>query len=305
MTESAIPEDPTDTNVELNGWGNETSPPPAAGEALLGILPEPALLARYAKAPTPALEEELMRRFEPLARSLAMRYRGGVERSEDLMQVANLALVKALRRYDPSKGARFAAFAAPTILGELRRHFRDHSWRMRVPRSLQERTLEVRKAVDELSEELGTSPPVGQIAKHLDIPEEDVIDVLMARESQQALSLDWQAPGEENGTTLGEMTGSDDPALEAVDAQIAVERCATLEPREREVLRLRFGQDLSQHEIGEQLGVSQMQVSRILRRAMAKLLEAIQGEESPDGQRTLEAARRERRGSRSTEKAPA
>jgi RNA polymerase sigma-B factor len=162
-----------------------------------------------------------------------------------------------------------------------------------VPRQLQEQALEVRKAIDERGDELGRSPTVAELSGHLDLDEEAVIDTLMARDSQNALSLDREAPGDEPGTTLGENTGAEDPGLEAVDAQLAAERCACLDVREREVLALRFGsEELSQREIGERIGVSQMQVSRIMRRALAKLLEAVQGEESPDGERTLEAARK-------------
>ncbi|MDQ2676667.1 MAG: sigma-70 family RNA polymerase sigma factor, partial [Actinomycetota bacterium] len=131
----------------------------------IGIVPEEALLADYAQTRRPDLEEELFLRFQPLARSLAMRYRSAGERSEDLLQVANLALVKALRGYDPERGKRFAAYAAPTILGEIRRHFRDHSWRLHMPRSLQERTLDVERNATALGEELGRAPTASEVAE--------------------------------------------------------------------------------------------------------------------------------------------
>ena len=262
----------------------------SATHPLIGVMPEDELLVLYANNPDPKLESELAARFEPLVRSLALRYRGGAEPTEDLIQVARLALIKALRRYDPSKGNRFVAFAAPTILGELRRHFRDHAWRLRLPRQLQERSLELRKAADALGETLGRVPTVQELGARLGLADKDIIEVLLARDSQNALSFDREAPGDEPGMTLGESTGRHDPALEAVDAQLAAERCAGLEPREREVLSLRFDGELSQREIGERIGVSQMQVSRIMRRALAKLLEAVQGDESPDGARVLGAA---------------
>lgn len=250
---------------------------------------EEMLLRRYAQQPTPALEEELVIRFTPLARSLAMRYRGGAERNEDLIQVASLALVKALRGYDPERGKRFVAYAAPTILGELRRHFRDHSWRLHMPRSLQERSLAVERATAELSDELGVTPTVSQIAEHLELGEEDVLDVLQARESQRAMSLDMPVRRDESESVPTiETIGSDESGFDAVEAQLAVESCSGLDERERAVLEMRFREELNQYEIGERLGISQMQVSRVMRRGLAKLLEAVQGEEAPDGKRTFE-----------------
>lgn len=249
---------------------------------------EEALLRRYANDPTPALEEELVRRFMPLARSLAMRYKGGVERNEDLMQVASLALVKALRGFDASRGKRFVAYAAPTILGELRRHFRDHSWRLHMPRSLQERALAVERASGELADELGRNPGVAEIARRLEILEEEVLDVLQARESQKAMSLDMPVHRDENESVpTVETIGTDEAGYDAVEAQFAVERCADLDDRERAVLEMRFHEDLNQYEIGARLGISQMQVSRVMRKALAKLLEAVQGDEAPAGVRTF------------------
>lgn len=257
------------------------------GDASL-IQSEDVLLRRYTEEPTPALEEELVRRFMPLARSLAMRYKGGAERNEDLMQVASLALVKALRGFDPAFGKRFVAYAAPTILGELRRHFRDHSWRLHMPRSLQERSLAVERASTELGDELGRPPAVADIAARLELPEEDILDVLQARESQKAMSLDMPVHRDESESVPTiETIGSDERGYDAVEAQFAVERCADLDDRERAVLEMRFREDLNQYEIGERLGISQMQVSRVMRRALAKMLEAVQGEEAPDGLRTF------------------
>jgi RNA polymerase sigma-B factor len=261
-----------------------------------GLQSEEVLLERYVKAPTPALENELVQRFLPLARSLAMRYRGGVERTEDLVQVASLALVKALRGYDPERGRRFAAYAAPTILGELRRHFRDHAWRLHMPRSLQERALEVERASSGLADELGRSPTVAELAERLDIDEEDVLDVLQARESQRTLSLDKPLRADEADSVAAvETIGNPDGGFDAIESQIAAETCADLDDRERMVLALRFNEELNQYEIGERLGISQMQVSRVLRRALAKLLEAVQGDESPDGRKTFEETRRDAR----------
>jgi len=253
-------------------------------------LPEELLLKRYATEPTPALEEELVNRFMPLARSLAKRYQGRVEGNEDLLQVASLALVKALRGYDPARGRRFAAYAAPTILGELKRHFRDHTWRLHMPRSVQETTMRVERAVSSLSDDLGRSPTAAEVAEWADVSEEDVLEAFQARESQRSVSLDLPVSRDEaDSTPMIETISGNELGFQAVEAQMSIERCADLEPREREVLRLRFVEDLNQYEICERLEISQMQVSRLMRRALAKLLEAVQGDEDPDGRRTFSA----------------
>lgn len=259
-----------------------------SGTLPLGTIKEDALLAQYASSRRPDLEEELFVRFQPLARSLAMRYRSAGERNEDLLQVANLALVKALRGYDPERGKRFAAYAAPTILGEIRRHFRDHSWRLHMPRSLQERTLEVERTSTELGEELGRAPTATEVAERAGMSEEDVLDVYQARQAQRSMSLDMPVHRDEaESVPLIETVGSAESGFDAIEAQLAVESVSSLDEREQEVIHLRFEEGLNQYEIGEKLGVSQMQVSRIMRRGLAKLLEAVQGDEAPDGQRTF------------------
>jgi RNA polymerase sigma-B factor len=254
----------------------------------LSAAPENVLLSEYARSPRPDLEAELCIRFMPLARSLAMRYRGGAERNEDLVQVASLALVKALRGYDPERGKRFAAYAAPTILGELRRHFRDHSWRLHMPRSLQERTLKVERTSTGLGEELGRAPTAREVAERSGLSEEEVLDVYQAREAQRSISLDMPVHRDETDSVpMIETVGGEEGGFDAVEAQMAIESSAGLDDREREVIRLRFVEGLNQYEVGEALGVSQMQVSRVMRRGLAKLLEAVQGDEAPDGRRTF------------------
>jgi len=254
----------------------------------IGTASEELLLAEYAVTRARDLEEELCKRFMPLARSLAMRYRGGAERNEDLIQVASLALVKALRGYDPERGKRFPAYAAPTILGELRRHFRDHSWRLHMPRSLQERTLEVERTTTALGEELGRAPTAKEVSERSGLDEEGVLDVYQAREAQRSVSLDMPVHRDESDSVpMIETVGSTEAGFDAVESQMAIETSAKLDEREREVIRLRFGEDLNQYEIGEALGISQMQVSRVMRRGLAKMLEAVQGDEDPDGRRTF------------------
>jgi RNA polymerase sigma-B factor len=240
---------------------------------------ESELLRRYAQTRDPALKEELTHRFLPLARSLALRYRGASEQLEDLIQVASLGLIKALDGFDPKRGRSFIAYAAPTILGELRRHFRDRVWELRLPRGLQERTMAVAEAAQKLSEELGRTPTANQIAAQLEITTEEVVEALQAEEARRTLSLDVPRSREDaESAPMVESVATNEAGFDRVEAQLAAER-APLSDRERTVLRLRFEEDLNQYEIGRRLGVSQMQVSRIMRKALRKLLTAVQGEE--------------------------
>ena len=247
-------------------------PPPAGPEAALAD--EMELLRSYFRTREENAREELVRRFLPFARSLAMRYSGGVEPTEDLIQVASLGLVSALERYDPDRGVPFAAFAGPTILGELRRHFRDRVWTLRVPRGLQERIREVEEAIAKLSHQLERSPTVAEIASLLDVNHSEVLEAFEATAARRTVSLDQPAaagdPGEE--TTMAERVGDEDPGYELVENREAINAGAdVLDETEREVLRLRFAEDLTQSRIAAQVGYSQMHVSRILRRALRKL----------------------------------
>jgi RNA polymerase sigma-B factor len=246
--------------------------------AFLGNRDEAVLLRRYAKTRDPALKAELTDRFLPLARSLALRYRGASEQLEDLIQVASLGLVKALDGFDETRGTSFVAYAAPTILGELRRHFRDRVWEMRLPRGLQERSMAVAEAAQALAEERGRTPTVDQIADRLGLGPDAVTEALQADEARRTLSLDApRGRGEPDASPLVETVGGADSAYDAVDAQLAAAE-APLDDRERTVLRLRFEDGLNQYEIGRRIGVSQMQVSRIMRKALRKLLEAVQAD---------------------------
>lgn len=241
---------------------------------------ENELLRRYAETHDPRLKEELVKRFLPLARSLALRYRGASEQLEDLIQVASLGLIKALDGFDLERGRSFIAYAAPTILGELRRHFRDRVWELRLPRGLQERTMAVQDAAQKLAEEHGETPTVAQIAERLELSEEEVSEALQAEEARRTLSLDVPRSREDQDSVpMVETVGEAETGYDRVEAQIAAEG-APLTDRERTVLRLRFEEDLNQYEIGRRLGVSQMQVSRIMRKALRKLLEAVQADES-------------------------
>jgi len=245
--------------------------------ARASIVDESELLRRYTRTRDPELKAELTERFLPLARSLALRYRGASEQLDDLIQVASLGLVKALDGFDQSRGSSFIAYAAPTILGELRRHFRDRVWEVRLPRGLQERAMAVAEAAQALGDERGRSPSVSDIADQLNLTEEEVSEALQADEARRTLSLDaprgWT---DQDPTPLVETVGGDELGYDAVEAQMAAAE-APLDDRERLVLRLRFEEDLNQYEIGRRLGISQMQVSRIMRKALRKLLGAVQG----------------------------
>jgi RNA polymerase sigma-B factor len=259
---------------DRRGRGSGDPAPGATPE--LALATEDELLRRYAELRDEGAREEVVHRFLPFARSLAMRYSGGVEPSDDLIQVASLGLVSALERFDPARGVPFAAFAGPTILGELRRHFRDRVWTLRVPRGLQERIRDVETAITRLSHELERSPTVAEIGKMLDLDESAVLEAFEATVARRTVSLDQPSAGSEPGdeAPMAERIGSDDPAFELVEDRAAIDASAdVLDETEREVLRLRFGEDLTQSKIAEQVGYSQMHVSRILRRALDKLRE--------------------------------
>ena len=184
---------------------------PGAEEQLVD---ERILLRRYAQEPSETVREELVERFMPLARKLARRYSGGAEPLEDLMQVASLGLVKAIDRFDPSRGAAFSTFAVPTILGELKRHFRDRGWSVRVPRGTQELTLKVEKSIAELPARLGRTPTVNDIARWLEVEDEQVLEAMHASQGHHAASLDRPTSlSGEDSTTLLDQIGGEDPAL--------------------------------------------------------------------------------------------
>jgi RNA polymerase sigma-B factor len=234
---------------------------------------ERELLIRYHDFGDLAARGELVERFLPLARDLALRYTYTDEPFDDLFQVASLGLIKAIDRFEPGRGTKFTSYAAPTILGELKRHFRDKGWSLRVPRDLQERVLAVSRATEVLSKELGRSPKVGEVAEHLGCSAEQVLEAQEAAGSYEAASLDAPAAREDgDSAALVDMLGREDSAYELVEDREAIARTwQELPDVERSVLELRFLHDLNQREIGERIGYSQMHVSRLLRRALTRL----------------------------------
>jgi RNA polymerase sigma-B factor len=234
---------------------------------------ERELLVRYHELGDLAAREELVERFLPLARDLALRYTYADEPYDDLLQVACLGLIKAIDRFEPGRGTKFTSYAAPTILGELKRHFRDKGWSLHVPRDLQERTLAVSRATEILSTELGRSPNVREVAGHLGCSAEQVLEAQEAAASYEAASLDAPAARDDGeSASLVDLLGRDDDAYELVEDREAIARTwKELPDVERHVLELRFMHDLNQREIGERIGYSQMHVSRLLRRALSRL----------------------------------
>jgi RNA polymerase sigma-B factor len=232
-----------------------------------------ATFRRYAAERRQADRDALVNRFLPMARKLALRYARGSEPIEDLEQVAALGLIKAVDRYDPDRGFAFTSFAVPTILGELRRHFRNHAWTAHVPRAVQERVMAIRRATDELAEAGVRNPTVRRLAEHMGETEEDVIDAMAAAASTDRVPLDAPAQGrDDEALPLAERLGHEDPGYERVnDRRTVASVLPVLTDREREVLSLRFFGGLSQTEIAERIGVSQMQVSRVLRAALTRL----------------------------------
>jgi RNA polymerase sigma-B factor len=234
---------------------------------------ERQLLFRYHREGDLAAREELAERFLPLARDLALRYTYTDEPFDDLLQVASLGLIKAIDRFEPGRGTKFTSYAAPTILGELKRHFRDKGWSLHVPRDLQERTLAVSRATETLSKELGRSPKVREVAALLGCQVEQVLEAQEAAASYEAASLDAPAARDDDeSASLVDLLGSEDSAYDLVEDREAIASTwHSLPEVERKVVELRFMHDLTQREIGEQIGYSQMHVSRLLRRALTRL----------------------------------
>jgi len=232
-----------------------------------------SLFLRWQKQGDRVARDELVAEFMPLARSLARRYGRSSEPFEDLLQVASLGLLKALDRFDPERGHPFPSFAVPTILGEMRRYFRDSGWAVHMPRGMQEQALKVRDAQERLTNEHGHAPTVGQLAEYLEFDTEDVLDTLQALQAYETLSLDAPPPSaEDEAMTYGDALGHDDERYELIELDATVTAAlAHLPARERLILRMRFVEDLTQSEIAAHVGVSQMQVSRLLRRSLDQL----------------------------------
>jgi RNA polymerase sigma-B factor len=233
------------------------------------------LFERWRRFEDRRARDELIEQFLPLARKLARRYASSSEPYDDLVQVASLGLVKAVERFDPGRGFAFTSFAVPTIVGELKRYFRDTSWALHVDRGAQELARKISDAQREITTRTGRPPRIDELALYLELSQEEVLDGLQVADAYDAVSLDAPIAGEDDDLSSRlDILGRDDDELDRVDQQATLFAAARhLPKREREILFLRFSEDLTQSEIATRLGVSQMQVSRLLRRSLACLRE--------------------------------
>ena len=264
-----------------------TSPPPAAAHRRgdPGGM-ERVLWARNA-AGDHRSRDELIERWLPLARSVARRYERADEPFDDLVQVASLALVKAIDRFDAARGNAFSSYAVPTIAGELKRHFRDRSWAVRPPRGLQELALRVERAATRLTAQLDRAPTVRELGGATGNSDEEILEALHARGGRNALSLQASIGGAGEQAELQDIIGADDSGYDQAEMRALLDDLMTGLPRRtREILRLRFEEDLTQQEIGKLLGVSQMQISRITRQAISQLRHIADQREQRVAQRT-------------------
>ena len=226
----------------------------------------------YARDRGPALREQLVAAHLGLAEYLARRFANRGEALDDLVQVASLGLIKAVDRFDPERGVEFSTYATHTIVGELKRHFRDKGWAIRAPRRIQELYLRLGKVVANLGQQLGRSPTIGELAAGVEVSEEEVLEALEVGQAYRSMSLD--APSDE-GEPLATRIGEEDPSIENAESRATLSPLlAQLPPRGRLILHLRFFDGLTQSEIASRLGISQMHVSRLLARSVSQLRSA-------------------------------
>lgn len=228
----------------------------------------------------PGVRDELIECFLPLAESLARRYQHSGQPLDDLVQVASIGLLKAVDRFDSGRGVSFESYAIPTILGELKRYHRDQGWSVRMPRRLQEHTLLIKDAVPLLSQELGRSPTISEIAGHAQLSEEEVLEAMDAQDAYATISLDAPIDDGSDSTSLSDRLTTDSEEFEIAEEWAEFEpHLNALPERERRIIVLRFFRDWTQSQIADELGISQMHVSRLLSQTLIKLREAIAGVE--------------------------
>lgn len=218
------------------------------------------------------LRDRLVTGYLPVAQHIARRFNHRGEPLDDLVQVATVGLINAIDRFDPGKGGEFFSFAVPTISGEVRRHFRDQSWSMRVPRRLKDMHVSINGAVSELSQQLGRAPRPSEIAEHLALPVSEVLEGLEAAEAYRSSSLDEMLSSEDGSATVGELVGDADAELDRIDYRESLRPLlAELAPRERTIVMLRFFGNRTQTQIASEVGISQMHVSRLLAQTLTRL----------------------------------
>lgn len=263
---------PDDLDEEPGGATVAANPRPAKWNRL-----RTRRLFRAARAGDADAREELIMAYDGLARYLARKFKNRGESDEDLEQVAYLGLIKAIDRFEPERGLEFSTYATPTIMGELRRHFRDKGWSVRVPRRLQELSQKVNRATDDLAVELGHMPSVSEIADHLGVSVDEVLEAMESSSAYSAVSFDTGASiDDEDAPTLMDHMGDEDKDLTGTDDRLVLEETiAEFSPREQQIVRMRFIEGLTQVEIAQQLGISQVQVSRLLRKTLRRLQDKI------------------------------
>jgi RNA polymerase sigma-B factor len=238
-----------------------------------------ALFVEYAATRDPAVRDELVAAHLGLAEYLARRFANRGEPLDDLIQVASFGLLKAVDRFDPDRGVEFSTYATHTIVGEIKRHFRDKGWAIRAPRRMQELYLRLGKVVGTLGQELGRSPTIAELAEEVAVSEEEVLEALEAGAAYRFASLDSPVGGEDEGQTLGSKLGEEDAHFADAEHRATLfPLLAQLPPREQRIIRLRFFDGLTQSEIASRLGISQMHVSRLLARSVAQLRAAARTE---------------------------
>lgn len=238
------------------------------------------LFRRFKQEGDAEARDQLIVNHINLVRFLASKFKNRGESLEDLVQVGTIGLIKAIDRFDPERGLEFTTYATPTIMGEIKRHFRDKGWSVRVPRRLQELSAKVNQASDELTNQLQRSPSVAEIAEHLGTSVDEVLEAMESSSAYSSVPLEGGGGGEEDETpSIIDHYATEDPDLAASDDRIVLEQAiADFSPREQEVVRMRFDEGLTQVEIAERLGISQVQVSRLLRRTLRRIQDKIDPE---------------------------
>ncbi len=228
-----------------------------------------------------SVRDELVTMHLPLVQFLARRFRDRGEPYEDLVQVGTIGLIKAVDRFDPERGVEFSTYATPTIVGEIKRHFRDKGWAIRVPRRLQELRISIAQATAELSQKTGHSPTIAELADHLGITEDEVIEGLEGAQAYSTSSLDAPLGDDDEAPMLADRLGNEDPGLESIEYRESLKPLlAALPSRERRILALRFFHGMTQSQIAEEVGISQMHVSRLLAKSLATLREGLQTDDA-------------------------
>jgi RNA polymerase sigma-B factor len=226
------------------------------------------------------VRDELVEMHLPLVEYLARRFRNRGEPLDDLVQVATIGLIKSVDRFDLERGVEFSTYATPTIVGEIKRHFRDKGWAIRVPRRLQELKLSLAKATSDLSQKNGRAPTVAELAQHLEMSEEDILEGLESANAYSAVSLDAPDAGDDDSPAVADSLGTTDDSLEGVEYRESLKPLLEkLPPREKKILLLRFFGNMTQSQIAAELGISQMHVSRLLARTLQQLREGLLAED--------------------------